>query len=75
MQFIDKEQAFSVTNDNFAVGPTSGGYTLGYSVDGVSYTYYADETPANETLVVNGFPEGMMFKLKGNVDDNVKILD
>lgn len=75
MQIVNKEQPFSITNNNFAVGPTTAGYTLGYSVDGVHFTYYSDETPANETLVVNGFPEGMIFILKGNTDDNVKILD
>ena len=75
MQIVNGEQPFSVTNNNFAVGPTSAGYTLGYSVDGASFTLYSDETPANEVLVVNGFPEGMIFKLQGNSDNNVKILD
>lgn len=75
MRYINKEDAFSSTNDNFAVGPTSGGYTLAYSVDGINFSNCPNDTPAGETLVVNGFPEGMIFKLLGNVDNSVKLLD
>lgn len=64
---IQDEQIFSVPTNSFAVGGTEAGYTLAYSADGLTYTNYDKETPANETLVVNGVAKGMRFMLKNNV--------
>lgn len=63
---ITGEKAFSVPTRSFAVSPSNEGYTLNYSADGVSYTAYTTATPANEVLIVNGVPKGMIYKLVGN---------
>lgn len=63
---ITGEQPFSVPTRSFAVSPSSEGFTLNYSADGVSYTAYSSSTPANETLIVNGVPKSLVYKLVGN---------
>lgn len=63
---IQGEQPFQVNAHSFAASPSAEGYTLNYSADGIEYTAYKDATPANETLVVNGFSKSMYFKLAGN---------
>ena len=59
---------FQCLAHSFSVSPSAQGYTLQYSADGVSYTSYSEETPANEVLIVNGIAAGMWFRLLGNED-------
>lgn len=70
---INREQPFSVLAHSFAVGQTTGGYTLMYSAGDGNFTAWEEATPANETLVVNGIAKGMIFYLSGNIDENVII--
>lgn len=69
---ITGEQPFQVLAHSFGVSPSSNGYTLAYSADGVNYTEHTEATPANETLIVNGVAKGMYFRLSGN-ESSVKI--
>lgn len=66
---VSGEKAFSIPTRSFAVSPSSEGYTLNYSADGVSYTAYTTATPANEVLIVNGVPKSLVYKLVGNQSD------
>lgn len=63
---IQGETPFQVNAHSFSVSPSSEGYTLNYSANGVDYTAYTDSTPSNENLIVNGIAKGMYFKLVGN---------
>jgi hypothetical protein len=63
---ITGETPFQVLGHSFTVSPSSEGYTLNYSADGVSYTAYEESTPANENLIVNGIAWGQYIKLVGN---------
>lgn len=69
---ISGEQPFQVLAHSFTVSPSSEGYTLAYSADGVSYTNYDEPTPANEVLIVNSIAKGQYIKLVGNASE-VKI--
>lgn len=64
--YIDKDKPFQIGIDNFVLSPSNEEYVLHYSADGVNYTAWEESTPANETLIVNGIPQGMYFKLVGN---------
>lgn len=66
---VQGEQIFTVPANSFAVGGTASGFTLAYSADGLTYTEWEKETPANETLVVNGVAKGMRFKLLNNTGE------
>lgn len=66
---ISGEQPFSVLAHSFAVGQTSSGYTLMYSAGDGKFTAWEEDTPAEETLVVNNIAKGMVFYLSGNTDD------
>jgi len=63
---ISGETPFQVLGHSFTVSPSSEGYTLNYSADGVNWTAYTDATPANDTLIVNGVAWGQYIKLAGN---------
>lgn len=63
------EEAFQVNAHSFSVSPSSEGYTLNYSADGVNFTAYDKATPADETLICNGVGKGMFFKLVGNASE------
>ena len=63
---VNGENAFQVLAHSFSVSPSAQGYTLQYSANGVDYTDYEEDTPANENLIVNGIGKFMFFKLKGN---------
>lgn len=66
---ITGEKPFQILAHSFAVSPSSEGYTLNYSADGVHFTAWEEATPANETLVVNGVAKQMFFKLSGNASE------
>lgn len=63
---ITGENHFQVSATNFAVSPSTTGYTLMYSADGINFTAWEEKTPANETLVVSGAVNGMYYYLAGN---------
>lgn len=63
---VQGETIFYIPSNEFAISPSAEGYTLAYSADGVNFTNYEEATPAGETLVVNGIPKFMKFKLVGN---------
>lgn len=64
-------EGFQVLAHSFSVSPSSEGYTLAYSADGINFTEYTDATPADENLIVNGVAKGMWFQLVGNASDVV----
>lgn len=70
---IKGEATFKVLSANglFAIGPSSSGYTLNYSVDGENFTAWGEASAANENVVVANAPYGMTFKLSGNTDQDV----
>lgn len=71
---VKKEEIFRAQKSSFAVAPTSAGYTLAYSADGISFENDTDAVvPANETLMYIGAVPYAFYKLVGNVDDDVTI--
>lgn len=69
---VSREQAFSVLATNFSISPSSSGYTLQVSADGVNYSdLFA--VGANVTRMVTGVASGSFYKLRGNTDTNVII--
>lgn len=69
---VSREQAFSVLATNFSISPSSSGYTLQVSADGVNYSdLFA--VGANVTRMVTGVASGSYYKLRGNTDTNVII--
>lgn len=71
---VHGEEAFRAQKDQFAVAPTSAGYTVAYSANGVDFTNDTDAVvPANENLIYNGCMTYGWYKLVGN-SDNVEVL-
>ena len=71
---VNKEEVFRAQKNSFAVAPTSAGYTLAYSADGISWNNDTDAVvPANETLMYIGAVPYAYYKLSGNVDDGTVI--
>ena len=71
---VHGEEVFRAQRDQFAVAPTSGGYTVAYSANGVDFTNDSDaQVPANENLVYLGSMTYGFYKLVGN-SDNVEVL-
>lgn len=68
-KIISGETPFQVDAHSFSVSPSSEGYTLNYSADGVNWTAYSDATPANEVLIVNGVSFNQYIKLAGNASE------
>lgn len=69
------ETPFKANKFQFAVGPSSSGYQVAYSVDKQNWTLDTDaEVPANETLIYNGSMQYAWYKLSGNTDTVVVIL-
>lgn len=66
VQKINGKAAFQVLSHSFSVSPSSEGYTLQYSADGINWTDYEEEVPADETLIVNGIAFGQFIRLDGN---------
>lgn len=72
---ISGEEIFSPTGTQFAIAPTSCGYTLAYSVDGE--TFDVDENAvvaAGKNLFYIGAVPGALYKLSGNTDEDVQII-
>lgn len=60
------EKPFAVMAHSMCISASESGYVLNYSSDGENFTAIEDETPANETMMVNNFAKGTIFKLVGN---------
>lgn len=71
---VNGEQPFKSQKGTFCVAGTTNGYTLNYSADKENWTAYEEDTPANETLIVNGVTPYMWFKLAGNTDEETLII-
>lgn len=65
---VNGETPFQVPQDKFSVSPSSEGYILNYSADGILYTAWPEATPANEVLVVEAARD-MFWKLAGNASE------
>lgn len=71
---IKGEEPFQVpAAHSCGISPSSEGYTLQYSCDGVNYTDWEEATPANENAFIINFPKYAFFKLKGNNSDVIVI--
>jgi len=71
---VHGEEVFRAQRDQFAVAPTSAGYTVAYSANGVDFTNDSEAVvPANENLVYLGAMTYGFYKLSGNAD-NVEVL-
>lgn len=67
---VHGEEVFRAQKDQFAVAPTSAGYTVAYSANGVDFTNDTQAViPANENLVYLGCMQFGYYKLVGNEDD------
>ena len=64
-KIINGEQPFQIMAHSFSVY-SEDAYTLNFSADGENYTAWDEETPAGETLIVNGVAKNMYFYLEGN---------
>ena len=72
---INGEERFTAKKNQFAVAPTTCGYTVAYSANGVDFTNDTDAVvPANETLIYNGAMQYAWYKLVGNTDNNVNVI-
>lgn len=65
-KIVSGANGFQVLAHSFSLSPSTEGYTLAYSADGINYTNYSEAVPANETLIVNGIAKAMYFKCVGN---------
>ena len=67
---VNGEQKFSAKKNQFAVAPTTSGYQVAYSADGVNFTLDADAiVPANENLIYLGAMQYGWYKLVGNTGE------
>lgn len=72
---VSGEAKFRAQRDQFAIAPTSAGYTIAYSANGEDFTNDTDAVvPANENLVYLGAMTYGWYKMVGNVDNDVEIL-
>lgn len=72
---VSGEQKFTAKKEQFAVAPTTSGYQVAYSANGVDFTLDNDAVvPAGENLVYLGAMTYGWYMLSGNTDDNVNII-
>ena len=70
---VHGEEVFRAQKSQFAVAPTSAGYTVAYSANGIDFTNDTEAVvPANENLVYLGAMQYGYYKLVGNAD-NVEV--
>lgn len=62
---IKNDASFQVLSHSFSVSPSSEAYVLQYSADGIDWTDYEEEIPADEVLIVNDCAFGQYIKLDG----------
>lgn len=70
---ISKQEIFQIPSDKFIISPSTSGYTLNYSADGVHWTAHDESTAANDNQIVVGLPINTYVKLSGNTTDNLTI--
>lgn len=72
---ISQNQKFTAKKSQFGVAPTSSGYQVAYSMNGVDWTL-DDEAivPAGENLVYLGAMTYGWYMLSGNTDDEVNVI-
>lgn len=71
---IDGETPFQAFGKEIAIEPTSSGYQIAYSTNGVDFTLDADAiVPANENLLYIGSVPGVYYKCVGLTDNDVLI--
>lgn len=63
--YVIKEDDFRIWGGAFAIAPTTSGYTLKFSTDGVNYTDKRS-VAANESVAVTDCVPGTYYKLVGN---------
>lgn len=68
-KIITGEEIFRCQGNSIAIAPTTGGYTLNYSIDGKTWTAWGEAVPAGEPCIVGGVVPTMYFKLAGNNGD------
>lgn len=72
---VNGEQKFSAKKESFAVAPTTSGYQVAYSANGVDWTLDADAiVPAGENLIYLGSVQYAFYKLVGNTDTDTLII-
>lgn len=69
-QKIESNPSFQVLSHSFSVSPSSAGYYLQYSADGINWSDYAVdgesvEIPADETLICTDCAFGQYIRLDG----------
>lgn len=69
---ITAEEVFTCNGESIAIGPSTSGYVLSYSVDGQNWTD-TDAVSPNEPCIVHGLVASMKFRLTGNTD-NVDVI-
>lgn len=70
---INGEKPFSILANTFAIYSPEA-FTLEFSVDGVHFSAWSEETPAGSNIMVNGVAEEIYFRLSGVSDSNVAII-
>lgn len=63
---ISGEQPWQVLSHSAVLSPSSEGYTLQFSANGIDYTDYPETVPANESLMVCNCAKFTYFRCKGN---------
>ena len=72
---VNGEQKFTAKKESFAVAPTTSGYQVAYSANGIDWTLDPDAVvPANENLIYLGSMQYAWYKLSGNTDNDVNII-
>lgn len=72
---VSGEERFRAQKNQFAISPTTAGYTIAYSANGVDWTTDTDAVvPANENLVYLGAMQFGWYKMEGNSDNDVEVL-
>lgn len=71
--YINESEPFKALGRNMAISATTSGYVLEYSVDGVNWTSYETEIPANENLLATDLVQGIYLRLNGNTDQEVAV--
>ena len=71
---VNGQDPFIAPAPRFAIGQTSAGFTLEYSVDGENFTEWDEATDASTDVVVSNAVPGMFMRLKGNADSGVEVM-
>ena len=67
---VKQNQVFSVPAEAFTIGVSTTPYTLQYSADGVNFSDYKTQIPADEVVLIGIAPKFVHWRLNG-ASDNV----